>query len=113
MAEEKNPAEQLKDEGNIFFGKAQYKEAIAKYSEAIVLDDTNAVYWCNRAFANLKSENFGATITDATVSLERNPRHVKALFHRGTAHFILGHLEESLKDFLAVCKLQQFTFVQR
>ena len=98
----KTPAEILKDEGNALFAKALYKEAIVKYTEAIALDDKNEIFWCNRAFANLKSENFGAAIEDAAKSIERNPRHAKAYFHRATANMILGHLDEALKDFLAV-----------
>lgn len=100
--QEKSPADLLKDEGNELFAKSQYKEAIAKYTEAIELNDKNEIYWCNRAFANLKSENFGAAITDASQSIELNPKHVKAYFHRGTAHLILTHLEEALKDFRTV-----------
>lgn len=100
--QEKSPADVLKDEGNDLFAKSQYKEAIEKYTQAIALNDTNEIYWCNRAFANLKSENFGSAITDASQSIELNPKHVKAYFHRGTAHLILAHLDDALKDFRTV-----------
>lgn len=102
MAAEKTAADALKDEGNVLFGQAQYKAAIEKYTQAIALNDKNEIYWCNRAFANLKCENFGIAITDAAKSIELNPRHVKAYFHRATANMILGHLDLALKDFQAV-----------
>ncbi|KAI0311915.1 hypothetical protein OF83DRAFT_1148766 [Amylostereum chailletii] len=38
---------QLKDEGNTFFAQKDYKTAIQKYTEAIALDGTNAVLYCN------------------------------------------------------------------
>jgi serine/threonine-protein phosphatase 5 len=109
-ATEKSPADLLKDEGNALFTKSHFKDAIAKYTEAIDLDGKNEIYWCNRAFANLKSENFGAAISDATQSIQLNPRHVKAYFHRGAAHLVLAHLEEALKDFHTVRKEGFSTF---
>jgi len=39
----------LKDEGNALFGKQDYVGASQKYSEAIALDDKNAVLYSNRA----------------------------------------------------------------
>lgn len=103
MAEpQKSPADLLKDEGNALFAMAHYKESIVKYTEAIDLNPNNEIYWCNRAFANLKCENFGATISDASESIKLNPRHVKAYFHRATANFILTRLDLALQDFLAV-----------
>lgn len=105
--QEKSPADVLKDEGNDLFAKSQYKEAIEKYTQAIALNDQNEIYWCNRAFANLKSENFGSAITDASQSIELNPKHVKAYFHRGTAHLVLAHLDDALKDFRTV-RIERF-----
>lgn len=95
----KSKADILKDEGNALFAESQYKDAIAKYSEAIAIYDKSEIYWCNRAFANLKCENFGDAIADATKSIELNPKHVKAYFHRGTAHLILGQLDDAIKYF--------------
>ncbi|KAG2059298.1 hypothetical protein BDR06DRAFT_987265 [Suillus hirtellus] len=42
-------ATQLKDEGNEFFRKQDYVGALAKYTEAIALDDKSAVLYANRA----------------------------------------------------------------
>ncbi|KAL8446359.1 hypothetical protein Emag_004766 [Eimeria magna] len=63
-------AEALKAEGNELFKQHQFSEAVAKYSAAIDAVDSASVdprqtqlhvYLCNRAFAHLKMENFGAT----------------------------------------------------
>lgn len=45
-------AVQLKDEGNELFKKQDYVGAIIKYTEAIGLDDKNAVLYANRAACN-------------------------------------------------------------
>lgn len=48
-SEVKAQAIQLKEKGNAHFVKKEFREAIQKYTEAIKLDDTNAVLFCNRA----------------------------------------------------------------
>jgi hypothetical protein len=45
-------AVQLKDEGNELFRRQDYVGALAKYTEAIALDDKNAVLYANRAACN-------------------------------------------------------------
>lgn len=45
----KAEAAKLKDEGNALFIKKKYSEAHAKYTEAIAMDDQNAVFFANRA----------------------------------------------------------------
>lgn len=42
-------AERLKAEGNALFVKKDYKRAHLKYSEAIKVDDNNAILYANRA----------------------------------------------------------------
>ena len=48
----------LKSEGNQFFSRGQYKEAIDKYSEAIELDSKNAILYANRAQCRLKLNEY-------------------------------------------------------
>jgi hypothetical protein len=45
-------AAKLKTEGNELFRKQDYVGALTKYSEALVLDDENAVLYANRAACN-------------------------------------------------------------
>lgn len=65
-------ADALKAEGNELFKQHQYAEAVAKYTAAIDAIDAAAVdprqtqlhvYLCNRAFAHLRMENFGTTLS--------------------------------------------------
>ncbi|KIK55174.1 hypothetical protein GYMLUDRAFT_176110 [Collybiopsis luxurians FD-317 M1] len=50
MSEE---ARRLKDEGNTFFQERQYLKAYYSYSDAILLDNNNAVLYANRAACRL------------------------------------------------------------
>lgn len=70
-------AEALKNEGNVLFKQHQYAEAVAKYSAAIDLVDEAPVdpretqlhvFLCNRAFAHLRMENFGAAVVVSSVN---------------------------------------------
>lgn len=43
----------LKDEGNAYFIKKDYIQAASLYSEAILLDENNAILYANRATCRL------------------------------------------------------------
>lgn len=49
MADPKTLAGKLKDEGNTFFARKDYRSAHTKYSEALKVGDQNAVLYANRA----------------------------------------------------------------
>ncbi len=51
-AADKNQAEALKVQGNALMGKKDLAGAIDKYTQAIALDDSNPVYFSNRAAAH-------------------------------------------------------------
>lgn len=50
----KTRAEALKAEGNALYVSRKYKEAQAKYTEAIEVDGENAILYANRAAASLE-----------------------------------------------------------
>ncbi len=52
--ESKAAAQAVKTEANSLFQSRKFKEAHAKYGEAIALDDTNAVLFANRAACSLE-----------------------------------------------------------
>ena len=96
-------AEKYKTEGNEFFAKNKFIEALDKYSQAINLKvetKNNSIYYSNRAFVNLKLENFGSAIQDVNMALKINPDFYKAYYRRAVAYFYLEKYSEALKDFL-------------
>ena len=67
-------AEKYKTEGNTFFQNNKFIEALEKYDQAINLKvetKNNAVYYSNRAYVNLKLENFGSAIQDVNMAIEQ------------------------------------------
>ncbi|KAG1834673.1 hypothetical protein DFJ58DRAFT_719336 [Suillus subalutaceus] len=62
-------ATQLKDEGNELFRKQDYVGALAKYTEAIALDDKNAVLYANRAACNHGLNRYLDSVDDAKMIL--------------------------------------------
>ena len=101
-------AEEFKEKGNAFFKIGKLNEAHEMYSEAILLGlkgKQGAIYYSNRAFANIKLENYGIAIHDANKALELDPTFIKAYYRRGSAYLALNHLDDAVKDFHRVCKL--------
>ena len=58
-AQSKAAAEAVKLEANALYQAGQFKQAYAKYSEAIALDDTNAALFANRAACSLQLNEYG------------------------------------------------------
>ncbi|KAL1927490.1 hypothetical protein VTP01DRAFT_3727 [Rhizomucor pusillus] len=92
-------AAEAKEKGNALFQRQKFKEAIEQYTRAIELDPSCAVYFLNRAMANLKVKNFVDAEKDCNSGLELQPDNVKALWRRGIAKRELGRTEEARQDF--------------
>eukprot|EP01121_Diplochlamys_sp_Union-15-3_P000369 TRINITY_DN10345_c0_g1_i1.p1 TRINITY_DN10345_c0_g1~~TRINITY_DN10345_c0_g1_i1.p1 ORF type:complete len:478 (-),score=77.14 TRINITY_DN10345_c0_g1_i1:121-1554(-) len=104
--EKKKLSEQKKNEANKLFLAFKYDQALQLYNQAIELDPSNPILYGNKAFANLKLENFGDAITDATKAIELDPKYVKGYYRRGSAHLSLGHYDKGLKDFTQAVNLE-------
>ncbi|KAJ1550928.1 PsbP domain-containing protein 3, chloroplastic, partial [Cladochytrium tenue] len=98
-------AEAAKERANKLFAAKKYSEAIDGYTEAIVHDPKNPVYYSNRAFAYIRSEFYGAAIQDAESAIELDPKFIKAYYRRAVGHMALGKLKDAVKDFRAVVKV--------
>ncbi|XP_021732892.1 serine/threonine-protein phosphatase 5-like isoform X2 [Chenopodium quinoa] len=98
-------AEELKSSANEAFKAHKYSQAIDLYSQAIELNEQNAVYWANRAFAHTKLEEYGSAIHDATKAIEIDPKYSKGYYRRGAAYLAMGKFKEALKDFQQVKRI--------
>ncbi|EFJ08171.1 hypothetical protein SELMODRAFT_182535 [Selaginella moellendorffii] len=98
-------AEQLKEQANAAFQACKFSHARELYTRAIELDGSNPVYWANRAFTNVKLEEYGTAIMDATKAIELDRKYVKGYYRRGAAYLALGKFKEGLKDLRQVCKI--------
>nr|CAD1842223.1 unnamed protein product [Ananas comosus var. bracteatus] len=107
-------AEELKLLANEAFKANKFSQAIELYSQAIELNDKNAVYWANRAFAHIKREEYGSAVQDATKAIEIDPQYSKKLecyfcrvtYRRGAAYLAMGKFKEALKDFQQVKRIR-------
>jgi serine/threonine-protein phosphatase 5 len=118
----KAAANAFKEEGNAFLSQGRYAAAAEKYTEAVALFPT-AVYYANRAQAQIKLESYGSAIQDANEAIKfvfnmfavavfiiypcyrLDPAYIKAYYRRATCYFVLGRLKDALKDFKAVVKI--------
>lgn len=100
---EQAQADALKDKGNAEFAAGQYTHAVDHYTAAIELAPS-AVLFCNRAFAQLKIENYGSAIADAEAAMKLDPGNPKAAYRRGSALMALSRYKLAKRDFAAVAK---------
>ncbi|KAG2067571.1 TPR-like protein [Suillus decipiens] len=70
-------ATQLKDEGNVLFRKQDYVGALSKYTEAIALDDENAVLYANRAACYHGLNRYIDAVDDAKMATKIDPGYAK------------------------------------
>ena len=86
-----------------------FEKALDMYSEAIfckVPKKQKAVYYANRAFVNIKLENYAIALFDANESISCDSSYSKGYYRRGSANVALNHLADAVKDFKKVCQLE-------
>lgn len=91
-------AEELKARGNEAFAAKRFEDAIVLYDKAIETDETNFVYFNNRAAAYHELKNYAKAIENAkkSISIENNP---KAHARLGAALWAQGKLREAKGEF--------------
>ncbi|CAJ1427273.1 unnamed protein product, partial [Effrenium voratum] len=114
--------EAAKNTGGQLFSKQDLQGASRHFSKALwmlqsgkVADAQSDVSWCNstrlalhsnRAFSELRQENWKAAEDDCTEALKIDPKAVKALYRRAMAREKMGRAAEALKDADEALKLQ-------
>ncbi|KAL8258960.1 hypothetical protein R6Q59_026913 [Mikania micrantha] len=76
-------AEQLKQDGNLYFKKNRFGAAIDAYTEAITLCPNVPVYWTNRALCHRKRNDWARVEEDCLRAVRLDPQSVKG-------HYMLG-----------------------
>jgi tetratricopeptide (TPR) repeat protein len=96
----------LKAEGNAFFAKKMYEQAIEKYGAALALHPQNhamvATLLTNRAAAFINLTEYSMALQDCEQALAIDPSRDKALFRKGQAHEGLGEMGKAFQDFKKV-----------
>nr|CAB3265115.1 serine/threonine-protein phosphatase 5 [Phallusia mammillata] len=102
----KENAEKVKEQANKCFKDKNYEEAIRLYTEAITINSESAVYFANRSFAQLRMENYGYALEDASKAIAIDKKYIKGYYRRASAYMTLGKFKQALRDFEAVVKVR-------
>ncbi|CAG0881622.1 unnamed protein product [Cyprideis torosa] len=98
-------AEDVKVEANAAFKDGNFLLASELYTKSIHINPYNAVVYANRSLVNLKLENFGYALTDASKAIELDSKYVKGYYRRAAAYMALGKFKLALKDFDTVVRV--------
>ncbi|KAG1867385.1 phosphoprotein phosphatase [Suillus subluteus] len=66
----------------------------------------NATYWCNRAAARTKLEEYGFALSDASRAIEVDPKYAKAFYRRATCYLQIAKPQLAVADFKKVVALE-------
>ena len=91
--------EARKTDGNERYADKKFKEAEEFYSEAIRMDRTNPVYYCNRALCRMATEQWSAAAEDASEARKCNVDHVKAYILLGKCQKLFIQSQHFLINF--------------
>lgn len=82
------------------------EKAIEEYTKAIECNVSDkrklAIYYSNRAFANLKLENYGFAISDSEEAIKADPTYAKAYYRKASSLFAISKLKEAAAFFKKV-----------
>lgn len=101
-------ADELKAAGNAAFSNKQFDLALDHYNNAILVYDSDPVYYSNRAAVWGSLENYEKVIEDTTAALKLKPDYIKCYTRRAIALEQLKQYEESSLDYLSACILRNF-----
>ncbi|KAH7929902.1 phosphoprotein phosphatase [Leucogyrophana mollusca] len=101
--EDRQEAAKLKVEANKAFAGRNFSEAVRIYSEAIELNPTDATYWCNRAAARTKLEEYGFALSDACELLRLQTTSRRG---RATCYLQIAKPQLAIADFKKVMALE-------
>uniref|UniRef100_A0A7N1A413 E3 ubiquitin-protein ligase CHIP n=1 Tax=Kalanchoe fedtschenkoi TaxID=63787 RepID=A0A7N1A413_KALFE len=91
-------AEQLRQDGNLYFKKDRLGAAIDAYTEAITLCPNVPVYWTNRALCHLKRKNWLRVEEDCRRTIQLDNSSVKAHYMLGLALLQKEKYGEGVKE---------------
>ncbi|XP_030066908.1 mitochondrial import receptor subunit TOM34 isoform X2 [Microcaecilia unicolor] len=91
-------AKALKEEGNEWVKKKNYRKAIDKYSESLKFNNRESAAYTNRALCYLSLNQHQEAVKDCTEALKLDAGNVKAFYRRAQALKELKDYTSSLAD---------------
>lgn len=88
-----------KEKGNEFFKMGENYDADACYSKSIMLDETNAKAFANRAAVSLRLSKYYDAIADCSEAIKLDSTYIKAISRRAMIYHKTGQHELAVADF--------------
>lgn len=85
--------------GNDFFSKSRFKDAVAVYSTALELEPYNSILLCNRAACRSKLGMLDKAVEDCTLAISLRPSYNKARMRRADCYAKLERWESAVQDY--------------
>lgn len=98
-------ADVQKVRGNEYMKNDEHPEALLAYTKAILLNPTNAVYYCNRAAAYSRMEQNREAIIDCKEAIKLNPTYGKAYGRLGIAYSKLSQYQDARQAYARALEL--------
>ena len=103
-------AQQAYDAGLLLFQQSKGKEAIEKFTEALLLIDTFSEARLARGRTHYEMRNFESALADFTRVVAEKPEEANARYQRGRALWNLKKNDEALKEFDTAIQKQPRTY---
>lgn len=98
-------ARALKEEGNGFVKKGEYKKAVEKYTQSLGQDPTEVTTYTNRALCYLSLKMYKEAISDCDEALLLDSANIKAFYRRAQAYKELQIKKSCIEDLNRVLKI--------
>mmetsp|Transcript_10845 Transcript_10845/g.19313 ORF Transcript_10845/g.19313 Transcript_10845/m.19313 type:complete len:702 (-) Transcript_10845:388-2493(-) len=92
-------AENAKKAGNKAYAAKDYAAALAHFSEAISLNDSDYIYYSNRSACRAQMKDIDGSLEDAKKCVSLAPEWAKGYARLGAAYYSAGELRKSLKAY--------------
>lgn len=103
--EVKIEAEKCKNQGNTAMQQDKPEQAVIEYSKAIECDNSNPVYYCNRAASNNKLKNYKLALRDCQIAIRIDPHYAKAYGRMGLAYTQMNNYKAALEAYTKAAEL--------
>uniref|UniRef100_A0A1I8A4G3 SGTA_dimer domain-containing protein n=1 Tax=Steinernema glaseri TaxID=37863 RepID=A0A1I8A4G3_9BILA len=105
IEQQKVEANKLKEEGNDLMKAGNFNEAVEKYNGAIKLSK-DPVYFCNRAAAYCRLEQYDMAIQDCRTALALDPNYGKAYGRMGLALSCQNRYEQAVEAYKKALEIE-------
>ena len=100
-----SPALEHLEQGDTYFVREQWDEAIVQYTNAIELDPELAEAYNNRGSVYHYKGEFDNAIADYSRAIELDPNYDPAYYNRGNTYLYKGEFDNAIADYNKVIEV--------